>query len=66
VIEGARRHLIADRFDLARARWGLPGAEALLKLRATTANGDLDRYWTFHLRREHERTYDQTDYALTA
>jgi hypothetical protein len=32
VIEGACRHLIADRFNLAGARWGLAGAEAMLKL----------------------------------
>lgn len=66
VIEGACRHLIADRFNLAGARWGLPGAEAMLKLRALAANDDLDRYWAYHLRREHERNHDQHEYALTA
>lgn len=34
VVEGACRHLIKDRMDLTGARWDLPGAEALLKLRA--------------------------------
>ncbi|MEV6982547.1 hypothetical protein AB0M95_14980 [Sphaerisporangium sp. NPDC051017] len=34
VIEGACRHLIGDRLDITGARWGLPGAEAILKLRA--------------------------------
>jgi hypothetical protein len=34
VIEGAYRHLVKDRMDLTGARWGLPGAEAILKLRA--------------------------------
>jgi hypothetical protein len=66
VIEGACRHLIADRFNLAGARWGLAGAEAMLKLRALSTNQDLDRYWAYHLRREHERTHDQHEYALTA
>ncbi|MFA1545315.1 MULTISPECIES: ISKra4 family transposase [Actinomadura] len=66
VIEGACRHLIADRFNLAGARWGLAGAEAMLKLRALNTNHDLDRYWAYHLRREHERTHDQHEYALTA
>jgi len=32
VIEGACRHLVKDRMDLTGARWGLPGAEAILKL----------------------------------
>lgn len=66
VIEGACRHLIADRFALAGARWGLAGAEAMLKLRALSTNQDLDRYWAYHLRREHERTHHQHEYALTA
>lgn len=30
VIEGACRHLIADRLDIGGARWGLAGAEAVL------------------------------------
>ena len=34
VIEGACRHLVKDRMDLTGARWGLDGAEAILKLRA--------------------------------
>ncbi len=69
VIEGACRHLIADRFDLAGARWGLAGAEAVLKLRAVTANGHLDAYWRYHLARQHERVHQtryQDGYALTA
>ena len=46
-----------DRMDITGARWGLDGAEAVLKLRALTANGDFDRYWHFHLRKEHERVH---------
>ncbi|MCW2875907.1 MAG: hypothetical protein JWQ95_7 [Sphaerisporangium sp.] len=68
VIEGASRHLIADRFDLAGARWGLPGAEAVLKLRALTANGHLDAYWRYHLARQHDRVQQiryQEGYALS-
>lgn len=48
VIEGACRHLIKDRMDITGARWGLRGAEAVLKLRALRASGDLADYWTFH------------------
>jgi hypothetical protein len=40
VIEGACRHLTADRLSLGGARWGLDGAEAVLTLRAVIANGD--------------------------
>ena len=38
-------------------RWGLEGAEAILKLRAVIATGDFEVYWRFHLRREHERIH---------
>jgi hypothetical protein len=48
VIEGACRHLICDRLDITGARWGLDGAEAILKLRAIRSSGDFDDYWRFH------------------
>ncbi|MCO6011749.1 ISKra4 family transposase [Actinoallomurus purpureus] len=66
-VEGTCRHLIADRLDITGARWGLPGAEAVLRLRALVSNGDLDVYWRFHATREHQRLYpDQQNYHLTA
>jgi hypothetical protein len=68
-VEGACRHLIADRLDITGARWGLDGAEAVLRLRTVVANGDLDPYWHFHTAREHARLYptpDQQDFNLTA
>ncbi|MGW5464870.1 ISKra4 family transposase [Streptomyces sp. NPDC003996] len=68
-VEGACRHLIADRLDITGARWGLHGAEAVLQLRALVSNGDLDPYWRHHAAREHERLYpppDERNYALTA
>ncbi|MFB8136506.1 ISKra4 family transposase [Streptomyces mirabilis] len=66
-VEGACRHLIADRLDITGARWGLPGAEAVLQLRAIVSNGDLDPHWRFHTAREHKRLYpNQQNYALTA
>ena len=57
VIEGACRHLVKDRMDITGARWGLPGAEAVLLLRALIANGDFDTYWTWHLTQEQQRTH---------
>ncbi|MEU3283339.1 ISKra4 family transposase [Streptomyces antibioticus] len=68
-VEGTCRHLIGDRLDITGARWGLEGAEAVLRLRALTANNDLDAYWTFHTQREHQRLHpspDQAGYTLTA
>ena len=62
IIEGACRHLVKDRLDLTGARWGLLGAEAILKLRALRSNGDLEQYWRFHLNQERNRVHE-TRYA---
>jgi hypothetical protein len=58
VIEGACRHLVKDRMDITGARWGLPGAEAVLKLRALRSNGDFDAYWRYHLEQERRRVHE--------
>ena len=57
VIEGACRSLVQDRMDITGARWGLPGGEAVLKLRSLRASGDIDEYLAFHWRRELERNH---------
>jgi hypothetical protein len=57
VIEGACRHLVQDRMGITGARWDLPGAEAILKLRALHTSDDWDDYWRFHLQQEALRTY---------
>jgi hypothetical protein len=57
VVEGACRHLVKDRMDITGARWGLRGAEAVLKLRALRSNGDFSSYWAYHLAQEQERVH---------
>lgn len=57
IIEGACRHLIKDRLDITGARWSLPGAEAVLKLRALISNRDFEPYFAWHLQREHQRNH---------
>jgi len=57
VIEGACRHLIADRMQFAGCEWRLPGAEAVLRLRAIKSSGDFDQYWSFHEKREQARVH---------
>ena len=66
IIEGACRHLVKDRLDLTGARWGLQGAEAILKLRALRSNDDWDSYWTFHVNQQRHRTHETryVDHAL--
>ncbi len=51
-------HLVKDRMDITGARWGLAGAEAILKLRALRSNGDLDEYWRYHLQHERQRVHE--------
>jgi hypothetical protein len=62
VIEGACRYLVKDRLDITGARWGLEGAEAVLKLRAIRSNGDFPEYWTYHLAQQQRRVHE-TQYA---
>jgi hypothetical protein len=69
VIEGACRHLIADRLSIGGARWGLDGAEAILTMRAVISNSDFEQYWRFHLAQEQQRLYpgiEQGQYTLSA
>lgn len=58
VIEGACRYVVKDRMDITGARWGLDGAEAVLKLRALRANDCWDDYWSFHLAQERKRVHE--------
>jgi len=57
VIEGACRYLVKDRMDITGARWSLPGAEAVLKLRSLRVSGDFDTYWSYHEKKEQERNH---------
>jgi len=57
VIEGACRHLVKDRMDITGARWGLTGAEAILRLRSLHVSGDLPAYWAFHRSEEFVRNH---------
>jgi hypothetical protein len=57
VIEGACRHLVQDRMGITGARWSLPGAQAMLWLRAINASGDTRTYWTWHLTQERHRNH---------
>ncbi len=57
VIEGTCRSLVKDRTDITGARWSMPGAEAVLLLRAVIQSGDFNEYWEFHLDREYDRNH---------
>ena len=57
VIEGACRHLVKDRMEITGAKWRLPGAEAVLRLRALRTSNDFDEYWSFHEACEYSRNH---------
>jgi hypothetical protein len=57
VIEGACRYLVKDRMDITGARWGLTGAEAILKLRSILKSEDMDLYWKYHIKQEYRRNH---------
>jgi hypothetical protein len=70
VIEGACRHLIGDRMDITGARWRLPCAEAILKLRSLHASNDTEAYWPFykaqHKQRHHTKKYADSTLPIAA
>jgi hypothetical protein len=49
---------LLKRMEVTGARWGLDGAEAVLKLRALRGNGDLDDYLDYHFQQEKHRNHD--------
>ncbi len=70
VIEGACRHLVADRMAITGARWRLERAEAVLKIRSIRSSGDFEEYWAYHksreLHRNHISCYDEESLPLAA
>lgn len=61
VIEGACRHVIKDRMERAGMRWKVPGAEAMLELRAIHANGDWEEFQEFRIDDENRRLYPHSE-----
>lgn len=61
VIEGACRHLVKDRMERAGMRWQVPGAQAMLQLRAIYTNGDWEAFQAFRIEKETVRLYPHTD-----
>ncbi|MFZ5884298.1 MAG: ISKra4 family transposase [Chloroflexota bacterium] len=57
VIEGTCRHLVKDRMELSGMRWTIPGADALLALRAVNENGDWEDFHAFRRARRHRDLY---------
>jgi hypothetical protein len=59
VIEGACRHFVKDRMELAGMRWEIEGAQAMLSLRAVYLNGQWDTFIEHRIQCEQETLYAQ-------
>jgi hypothetical protein len=57
VAEGACRHLVKDRLELTGMRWRVPGAQAMLDLRAVHVNGDWESFQEHRVEQERSRLY---------
>jgi hypothetical protein len=57
VAEGACRHLVKDRMELTGMRWRVPGAQAMLDLRAVHVNGDWESFQEHRVEQERRRLY---------
>ena len=65
-VEGACKNLVKDRMERSGMRWQIPGAEAVLRMRATKLSGDMDEYWPFHIAREQERLHGGRTWSAVA
>jgi hypothetical protein len=57
VAEGACRHLVKDRMEQSGMRWTVPGAQAMLHLRATYLNDQWDEFIEDRVVREQTRLH---------
>ena len=59
VVEGACRHFVKDRMELAGMRWEIEGAQAMLSLRALYLNDQWSDFIQYRIQAEQEALYAQ-------
>lgn len=59
VAEGACRHLVKDRLEQTGMRWTVPGAQAMLHVRALYLNDQWEEFLEFRVEQEQARLYDR-------
>jgi len=59
VVEGACRHFVKDRMELAGMRWEIEGAGAMLNLRALYLNDQWDDFIQYRIQTEQDTLYGQ-------
>jgi len=57
VVEGACRHVVKDRMEGTGMRWRIPGAQAMLNLRAIHLNGDWDAFQKYRIKTDTRKLY---------
>lgn len=57
VIEGACRHLVKDRMERSGMRWSLPGAQAMLHVRAIHKSPQRECFYTERINREQSQIH---------
>jgi len=57
VVEGACRHVVKDRMEGTGMRWCVPGAQAMLHLRAIHLNGDWDAFQQYRIKTATQTLY---------
>lgn len=57
VAEGACRHLVKDRLEQTGMHWKIPGAQAMLHLRAIYLNGEWENYMAYRIAKEQNELY---------
>ena len=57
VVEGACRHLVKDRMEGTGMRWSVPGAQAMLHLRAIHLNGNWEAFQKYRIKTDTRKLY---------
>lgn len=57
VIEGACRHFVKDRMERAGMRWSIDGAQAMLNLRSSKLNNELDEFTQYRMQKQTQNLY---------
>jgi len=61
VVEGACRHVVKDRMEQTGMRWRIPGAQAILHLRALYLNGDWEVFQEYRIEQQCQTLYPYAD-----
>ncbi len=60
-VESACKYLVKDRMEKTGMRWKMSGAQAILSLRSIHLNGNMNDYWTYYMKKENFRLYNNID-----